>query len=448
MRFIETDINCSIVPIEGTGKIAVIEVNTLKCAITSNEAQASALVNELSSDRVMKPVLPMAREFTDDYPDVCFQNTMACNLNCRYCFVRDDPLQGEMELATAVKFLKKYCVPSKLKSPPNISFMGGEPLMNMDLICRVVAYCKKVYGCERFSLTTNGIRLKDSLADSVSFDYPDKNMTIGEWLSRNGFHLTLSLDGPMDAHNEFRINHNGDGSFADAMAGFDSLRDKAPRMLKRATFRATYAEGSSATMLDRLVFFNALIDRGYGGKIHIELAPGKSGFDMEQIADEHREATEWFISEVKSGKSPSWSDVVNRTLFRLLWRAPKLTSCGAGFNYVTCGVHGEFFACHRTLGAKIGSIDGGVDPELSRRWADNRVYSRKPCGKCDLKYICGGSCRAIAISEGREIDDPTEFECAMQRIRLQSALRMMAELSRSELERVCPNGKKRLETKK
>jgi len=128
-------------------------------------------------------------------PTLCV--THDCNLNCIYCYQRHD--KTKMSFDTA-----KKCIDWIFDNVPpdvgriDISFFGGEPLLEFELIKKIVAYTchtKRPMAPKKFIFfgVTNGTLLDDSMK---------------EWLTehKNSFLLGLSLDGMRDTHNHNRSN--------------------------------------------------------------------------------------------------------------------------------------------------------------------------------------------------------------------------------------------------
>ena len=158
-----------------------------------------------------------------------FEVTENCNLNCRYCAYNDlygnhDKRKGNYMDFNMAKSVIDYLVPL-WKSPLNtyykraifISFYGGEPLMNMDLIKKIVSYVSGINTECRFifSMTTNGILVKKEI----------------EYLTRHDFRIMISLDGNRD-NNSYRVNHAGKPMFDTIMANIRYIRDKYPDYFK------------------------------------------------------------------------------------------------------------------------------------------------------------------------------------------------------------------------
>lgn len=134
-----------------------------------------------------------------DYHSTSFSPTLCvthkCNLKCKYCYqkIRD---QSVMNFDTATE-----CIDDIFKSVPEntekieISFIGGEPLSEIDLIKNIYDYTLSHYNDNRVSFfaTTNGTLLYDE----------DK-----DWFTRHKdkFVLGLSLDGTPNTHNYNRSN--------------------------------------------------------------------------------------------------------------------------------------------------------------------------------------------------------------------------------------------------
>ena len=128
-------------------------------------------------------------------PTLCV--THACNLNCIYCYQKHDT-KTRMSFETATRCIDWIFnnVPASMENI-EIGFIGGEPLLEFELIRRVVEYTKSVFRPHRyvFYATTNGTVMTDEMK---------------LWCSdhREEFVLALSIDGDRETH-----NHNRSGSF-------------------------------------------------------------------------------------------------------------------------------------------------------------------------------------------------------------------------------------------
>jgi uncharacterized protein len=126
--------------------------------------------------------------------------TNNCNLRCSYCCYQDTRYCdnnftfSQMTLDVAKRAIDEYFSCSNLKERRSISFYGGEPLLNFKLIKDCVEYIKSKSGTIGVSyfLTTNGLLLE--------------NEEILTFLLENNFYITISLDGPAQIHDRYRID--------------------------------------------------------------------------------------------------------------------------------------------------------------------------------------------------------------------------------------------------
>lgn len=163
-----------------------------------------------------------------------FEVTDACNLQCKYCAYGelydnyDKRKNKKLSFATAVKIID-YLV-ALWNSEQNVSsnrnvyitFYGGEPLLNMTFIKRVVDYVNNLECPHRsftFSITTNAILL-------------DRYM---DFLAKNDFNLLISLDG--NEHNtSYRVNKSNQPVFNQICKNVDMLKEKYPEYFENKVF--------------------------------------------------------------------------------------------------------------------------------------------------------------------------------------------------------------------
>jgi len=140
-----------------------------------------------------------------------------CNLDCKYCFY----LEKEQLYPTNEKwkmsderletFVRDY-IAAQPGQDVNFAFQGGEPtLLGVDYFRKVVAYQKKHGQGKRITTAfqTNGTLLDDEW---------------GAFLGENNFLVGLSIDGPEDIHNAYRVDKKGRDTYKSVMRGLNILR--------------------------------------------------------------------------------------------------------------------------------------------------------------------------------------------------------------------------------
>jgi len=161
---------------------------------------------------------------------ILFEVTKKCNLSCTYCINNDFYNRSKVYEDINLKFIKaKKLIDhlvkiwnsdknSSLNEEIRIGFYGGEPLLNFELIEKIVNYSKSIklrFNSFRFNMTTNGTLL-------------DKHM---DFLVKNDFNIMISLDGNKEC-NLYRTFKNGKKSFKSVNKNLKKLEKKYPEFFK------------------------------------------------------------------------------------------------------------------------------------------------------------------------------------------------------------------------
>lgn len=120
----------------------------------------------------------------------CIEINQKCNLNCSYCWDKNNFNNKEINLKTTQKFLDKlylsYLTWNTPNIIPNISFYAAEPLLSHQIITNLINYLPF-----RYTILTNGTLLSNEM--------------IKEW-NNNFPNIIFSLDGIKKHHNYYRGN--------------------------------------------------------------------------------------------------------------------------------------------------------------------------------------------------------------------------------------------------
>ena len=139
-----------------------------------------------------------------------------CNLDCKYCFFLSKEMlypgsrfrmADELLETTIRQLLEAHRTPEV-----NVAWQGGEPtLMGLDFFRRSVEYARKHRRAEQqvvYTIQTNGTRIDDEWA---------------AFFKEHNFLVGLSVDGPRELHDAYRVNKGGEGSFEQVMRGWECL---------------------------------------------------------------------------------------------------------------------------------------------------------------------------------------------------------------------------------
>lgn len=141
-----------------------------------------------------------------------------CNLDCSYCFfISKERLYPGSRFRMADEMLERYIknlIEAHARSPVvEVAWQGGEPtLMGLDFFRRSVylvsRYLQPGQRAEH-SIQTNGTRLDERWAT---------------FFRDHAFLVGISIDGPRDVHDAYRLDRRGQGSFDRVMRGLGHLR--------------------------------------------------------------------------------------------------------------------------------------------------------------------------------------------------------------------------------
>jgi uncharacterized protein len=140
-----------------------------------------------------------------------------CNLDCAYCFfLEKEQLYPDSKFRMSDETLEAYIrqlIESHRTDRVTIAWQGGEPtLMGLDFYRRVMALAEKY---RRPGMTflhtiqTNGTLLDDEW---------------GEFLSEHNFLVGISIDGPRELHDVYRVDKGGQPTFDKVMRGIRLLQ--------------------------------------------------------------------------------------------------------------------------------------------------------------------------------------------------------------------------------
>ena len=140
-----------------------------------------------------------------------------CNLDCTYCFfLSKEALYPNERSRMSDETLEQYIrqlLESHRTPTVTVAWQGGEPtLMGLDFYRRSVEYVEKYRrpGQQiQYTFQTNGVLLDD------------------EWCAffkEHNFLVGLSVDGPEEIHNTYRVDRGGKGTFKQVMRGLEYLK--------------------------------------------------------------------------------------------------------------------------------------------------------------------------------------------------------------------------------
>ena len=351
---------------------------------------------------------------------LCLHICHDCNLRCRYCFADEGAYHSEREFMSldtakaAIDFLLKNSGKRKVLE---VDFFGGEPLMCLDTIKKVVAYAKekaeKAGKKFLFTTTTNALLLDD---DAIDF------------FNREMENVVLSLDGRKEVHDAIRKTKNGKGSF-------DFVIENIKKFVRSRGDKHYYVRGTfTSKNLDFSKDVIFLADNGFDS---ISMEPVVTDIDDLHIKEEHigtickeyENLCDEYIERHKSGKGFNFFHF-NIDLEGGVCLQKRVSACGAGNEYFSVVPNGDIYPCHQFAGNReflMGNVFEGIArKDIREDFAKNSLFTREDCNSCFAKFICSGGCSANNYNFLGNVNKPYPVTCAMMKKRIECGMHSLA----------------------
>jgi uncharacterized protein len=358
---------------------------------TVSELARVQAIGELAARPAPPKVLPLT-----PFPltTMVLNVTNQCNLSCTYCYEYGEDKIVDTENGRKPKFMSeetaRESVDFMLKESganqvAHLTFFGGETLLNFPVLKKTIAYAKEraaALGKDvDFSLTTNATLLK-----------PD----VIEFLVEHQVGVTISIDGPREVQDKFRVFQNGTGSY-------DIVAPRIKALLKQHRSRPVGARVTlTSDTLDITRIFRHLTEEiGFWevGFAPVTTSPGRAHAISEQgyarMLDGFRALSYEFLEAAVAGRHHGFSNV-KETLQEIHKGMSKAFPCGAGLGLMGVATDGDVALCHRFAGSdahKLGTVRDGIDRVAQQAFLEKHHLDNKTdCSTCWARPVCSGGC--------------------------------------------------------
>lgn len=352
---------------------------------------------------------------------LCLHIAHDCNLACRYCFAGEGEYKGDRSLMSyevgkqALDFLVAN---SGSRRNLEVDFFGGEPLLNWEVVKKLVAYGRQIEQTKdkhfRFTLTTNGVLLNDEIIAFVNQEMDN---------------IVLSIDGRKEVHNHMRPFKNGTGSYDLILEKFKQVAES--RKQTKYYVRGTFTHHNLDFVEDVL----HLADEGFE-QISVEpvVADPAEPYairqeDIPQICKGYDRLAKEMLKRRREGHGFQFFHyMIDLSGGPCVYK--RLSGCGSGTEYLAVTPWGDLYPCHQFVGEEefcLGNVDEGiVNPARRDPFKLCNVYAKEECRDCFAKFYCSGGCAANAYHCHGDINKPYEIGCELQRKRVECAIMLQA----------------------
>jgi uncharacterized protein len=360
--------------------------------------------------------------------------THRCNLRCTYCYGDSDIYpagigprhwgpESTMSLATArrvVDFLVR-----EGSREVHLSFFGGEPLLNFPAMREIADYARRAtarYGVALgVGLFTNGTLIDE---DVVAF------------LNEHRSGVTISVDGPPEAHDKNRPDAHGRGTWQRIMDNMALLRERlhAPAV----EFRGSYTKTQVQDGISLLDYIRVAQEQGAQTLwavpiVQVGCRTSLTEEDIPVVRREYERAAQYLVEQFnKTGTMPAFRNIVDRMRkTRFVAERPEFNECGAARGFVCPAPDGSVYACHQLTGMdewRMGHVFGDFSRCKTFEVCQNARVSQT-CPDCGLRYFCGLGCLKNKINAtGHPYTPDRSVECAVMKAELEAAFYVNAHL--------------------
>jgi uncharacterized protein len=321
-----------------------------------------------------------------------------CNLTCPYCYVNKGLFDYEekpiarMSAETADQLVDQIYARFPRFDTYGYHFYGGEPLMNINVIRRVVAAAEsKAHATKThadYHITTNGTLLNRDVAD---------------FMDAHRFTVYFSIDGDRDNHDELRKYVNGKGSYDDVARNLEYLRSRpGVHLIGSSVIRKGFTLERAITQLED---YGASQCKAERVRLRDDDRLALRDAEHERYLDDIEGLVEHYIRYLESGRKPMDFRLSSKIL-QAATRTRREFFCPAGDRMFGISANGEIYPCALHVGrpqSKLGDTTTGLDVDKQRAFRQRfSAAGQADCRTCWTRHLCGGGCSAMVDRFGHE----------------------------------------------
>ena len=359
-----------------------------------------------------------------------------CNIDCTYCFFLSKEAlypneKSRMSEVTLEAYLRQLLEAHRTPEV-TVAWQGGEPtLMRLEFFRRTVEIVERYRRPDQIvqhTFQTNGILLDDEWC---------------EFFAENGFLVGLSVDGPREIHDTYRVDRLARGTFDKVMHGWRLLRKHGVDFNVLCTVNAANEHHGRTVYrffrdeLDaRWVQFIPIVERATAETLAIanqgwREQPGRKRLLYTQTGNLVTERSvggeqygrflinvfeEWVRHDV--GKVyVQLFDVTLEAFFGRHLLCIHAPTCGFG---PALEHNGDLYSCDHFVEPRfrLGNIhethmiDLMAKPEQRRFGQDKRDTLTRQCQECKVRHLCNGGCPKDRFAKSRDDEPGHNYLCS------------------------------------
>ena len=345
----------------------------------------------------------------------------SCNLTCSYCYADGGGFGRPAQCMTSETMQMSLRKLMPRNGHLLLSFFGGEPLMNFELIRQAVDFSRvlgKEYGTTvRYVLTTNGKLLN---ADHV------------EYFRQHFSHIGVSLDGDASITNHGRKFKDESGDvYARVVENLGRLRAAGVRYALRGTITEDRAHETEFAI-------RHLANLG-AADWRVEPAFGPTPWKRDNWRALMEGMCRFYAGTRKAflaGEKLLMAGELYRAAAYRLHGMQRRYPCAASKGMLAVSTEGNVYPCNEFVAVEaacMGNVHQDEFPNerfnrIVKRLEENTVDARPKCSHCSVRYICGGECPVHCLLRSGDIAEPSPEHCALKARTAKENIRFLEEV--------------------
>jgi uncharacterized protein len=357
-----------------------------------------------------------------------------CNLDCKYCFYLEKqklyPEEREWRMSDEVleEYVRQY-IDDQPVPEINFAWQGGEPtLLGVEFFRKAVQLQQKYSGGKMIS---NAIQTNGTLLDAEWC----------EFLAGNKFLVGLSIDGPRELHDKYRVDKGQAPTFDAVMRGLELLKKhkvdfNTLTVVNRANSRQPLAVYRFLKEIgSQFIQFIPLVERQPSAQTKAMGLDFAAPPDLEQRDDNQSPVTAWSVEARQYGKFlcaifDEWVRKDVGQTFVQLFDVALGNWMGLGSSLCVfaekCGValamehNGDVYSCDHYVYPKyhLGNVMNQSLGEMVHSKEQTKFGSDKLdllpqyCRKCEVRFACNGECPKHRFIKTPDGEDGLNYLCA------------------------------------
>lgn len=369
--------------------------------IPTNIMDLGIITTKLDEERLISKLIEMTTD--KQFQSLYLITTTSCNLDCEYCFYRSSFSKSlnkhqNMSISTAKMAIDKFynIVKNNIIDDhywQQITFYGGEPLLNKELLKFAIPYAKTKFNDEYTSLVIN--------TNILLLDEEILNL-----FKKYNVEVQVSIDGYKEQHDLYRKDLFGNGSYDKVVSNIQKLIKHGIKVLPMITATDNNVHEFSKVLkyLIELLHLeeyavNILITNSY------QVKESYSQILSKEMLNAYRQFGDKAFDYV-------FVDLYNKIIGKD--KTISKNSCGSS-RKITVFPDEKVYACQaleKVPENSMGSLTSDfINNPNWNIWTTRSRFTNDKCLDCEALTLCGGGCATGSFNKNKNVNDIDENNC-------------------------------------